>query len=199
MSKPEYYERLGVSMAASQGEITAAYRRLATLLHPDRHVNDSPELQEEYARRMRAVNEAYATLQSPQKRAEYDRFYAGHLANPWDGLTADGFSPAHHAIERDSADSRPGEPPSDEFNTEEAGWSDGWDGHTPFGYGYLGPTYAHSARSRRGLVLAILLLLGGAYAGFQALLAPAALGPAFIMPIALLMLALLIFIIAVNR
>src|SRR5574337_386683 len=91
-----YYECLGVPAAVSQREITLAYRRLAALFHPDRHSSDPPDVQEQYARRMRAINEAYTVLRNPWKRAEYDRLHGSGLANPWQGITDDVFSPVAH-------------------------------------------------------------------------------------------------------
>ncbi len=68
--KRDYYEVLGVPRNASQEEIKRAFRRLARQYHPD--VNKSPEAEE----RFKEINEAYAVLSDPQKRAQYDRF--GH-------------------------------------------------------------------------------------------------------------------------
>ena len=64
MSHLDYYEVLEVSPRASVGVIEAAYRRLARDHHPD--VGGSHE-------RMRSLNEAFALLQDPARRAEYDR------------------------------------------------------------------------------------------------------------------------------
>ncbi len=70
MSKRDYYEVLGVPRHASQEEIKRAYRRLARQYHPD--VSDAPDAEE----RFKEINEAYAVLSDPEKRARYDRF--GH-------------------------------------------------------------------------------------------------------------------------
>jgi curved DNA-binding protein len=63
----DYYEVLGVSAGANQQEIKEAYRKLAFRYHPDRN-KDDPAASE----KMKALNEAYATLSDPAKRREYD-------------------------------------------------------------------------------------------------------------------------------
>ena len=65
----DYYEILGIAAGVSQQEIRDAYRKLAFRFHPDRN-KDDPAASE----RMKALNEAYATLSDPNKRAEYDSF-----------------------------------------------------------------------------------------------------------------------------
>ncbi len=70
VEKRDYYETLGVPRGATGDEIRSAYRRLAKQYHPD--VNKSPEAEE----RFKEINEAYAVLSDPERRASYDRF--GH-------------------------------------------------------------------------------------------------------------------------
>jgi len=198
MGEPDYYELLGVSVMASQREIAVAYRRLAAMLHPDRHINDPAELREWCAQRMRRINEAYAVLRDPLKRAEYDRHYAGRAANPWDGIAAD------IAVGEGGGGGGTAGPWLDESITgvaddEEAAWSDAWQVAVLRHAGYAGRERVRSARSWRALAVGVLLLIGGGYAGFQALFAPTTLGAAFVMPLLLLVFALLVFIIALNR
>jgi molecular chaperone DnaJ len=69
-SKRDYYDVLGVPRGAAEAEIKSAFRRLAREYHPD--VNKSPDAEE----RFKELNEAYAVLSDPQKRAAFDRF--GH-------------------------------------------------------------------------------------------------------------------------
>ncbi len=80
MAKRDYYEILGVPRNASQEEIKRAFRRLARKYHPD--VSQEPDAEE----RFKEINEAYAVLSDPEKRARYDRF--GHA-----GLEGAGVGP----------------------------------------------------------------------------------------------------------
>ena len=59
-----YYETLGINKQASQDEIKAAYRRMASKHHPDKG-GDTATFQQ--------VEEAYRTLGDEQKRSEYDQ------------------------------------------------------------------------------------------------------------------------------
>jgi DnaJ-class molecular chaperone len=63
----DYYAIMQVDELAESAVIAAAYKALAAKYHPDR--NPSPTA----TRQMQAINEAYAVLSDPQKRAEYDR------------------------------------------------------------------------------------------------------------------------------
>lgn len=63
-----YYGILGVHPSASPLEIRRAYRELSKRYHPD-----TTELPENVAKmKFQALNEAYATLSNPQRRALYD-------------------------------------------------------------------------------------------------------------------------------
>lgn len=66
---PDYYSLLEVDVTADANTIKAAYRKLALTYHPDRN-RDNPEAEEKF----KAINEAYAVLSDPEKRARYDRF-----------------------------------------------------------------------------------------------------------------------------
>ena len=71
MSKPDYYDVLGVSKDASEDEIKKAYRKKAMKFHPDRN-SDDPEAEKKF----KEASEAYEVLGDEQKRQRYDQF--GH-------------------------------------------------------------------------------------------------------------------------
>src|SRR5215471_12661169 len=73
MAKRCYYEVLEVERSANDGELKAAFRKLAMKWHPDRNPGDKS-----CEGRFKEVNEAYEVLKDPDKRAAYDRF--GHAA-----------------------------------------------------------------------------------------------------------------------
>ncbi len=79
VTKPDYYEVLGVSRDSGDQELKSAYRKLALKYHPDRNPGD--HLAEE---KFKEASEAYQVLSDPDKRAAYDRY--GHA-----GLGAQGF------------------------------------------------------------------------------------------------------------
>ena len=65
----DYYQILGVLHDAEQIVITAAYRALASMYHPDRWKGDMAEA----TRRMADINVAYGVIGDPVKRATYDK------------------------------------------------------------------------------------------------------------------------------
>lgn len=83
-SNKSYYDILGVSKSASQDEIKKAFRKLAQKHHPDAGGDEET---------FKQINEAYAVLSDPQKKAQYDRFgtvdgnpFAGYSGgNPFGG------------------------------------------------------------------------------------------------------------------
>ena len=67
-TKPSYYDLLEIRPNASVQDIRRAYRDLSKLYHPD-----TTELESAIAvPKFQALNEAYATLSSPEKRLTYD-------------------------------------------------------------------------------------------------------------------------------
>jgi molecular chaperone DnaJ len=80
----DYYQTLGVERNADADEIKRAYRALALKYHPDKNPGDGAAEE-----RFKAINEAYAVLSDPEKRAQYDQF--GRVGgNPFEG--AGGFA-----------------------------------------------------------------------------------------------------------
>lgn len=79
--KQDYYELLGVARDADGETLKKAFRKLAIQYHPDR--NNAADAEEKF----KAINEAYAVLSNPEKRAQYDRF--GHDAP---GVAGDPFA-----------------------------------------------------------------------------------------------------------
>jgi len=66
------YDRLGVSPSATAAEIRRAYQLRAQLLHPDRHGDSDPDITAEANRAMASLNDAWAVLSDPARRAAYD-------------------------------------------------------------------------------------------------------------------------------
>ncbi len=64
-----HYERLGIQVSASSGDIRRAYRELSRQYHPD--TTHLPALLA--TQRFLILNEAYATLSNPERRLHYDR------------------------------------------------------------------------------------------------------------------------------
>jgi molecular chaperone DnaJ len=84
MATGDYYERLGVPRAANEADLKKAFRQLAMKYHPDRNPGDKAAEE-----RFKAINEAYAVLSDPDKRAQYDRF--GRVDLPPGGVDLGGF------------------------------------------------------------------------------------------------------------
>lgn len=82
MDYKDYYNTLGVSKTASQGEIKTAYRKLARRYHPD--VNKDPKAEDKF----KEVNEAYQVLSDPEKRKKYDQF-----GSEWQSYQSSGGQP----------------------------------------------------------------------------------------------------------
>ncbi|MBQ9468337.1 MAG: molecular chaperone DnaJ [Clostridia bacterium] len=71
--KRDYYEILGVDKKADDATIKKTYRTLTKKYHPDLNPGDK-DAEEKF----KEVNEAYAVLSDPEKRAKYDQM--GHAA-----------------------------------------------------------------------------------------------------------------------
>ncbi len=65
----DYYHVLGVPKSAALPDIKKAYRKLARKYHPDLNPGDKTA-----EARFKEIQEAYAVLSDPKKRAQYDQF-----------------------------------------------------------------------------------------------------------------------------
>ena len=79
---PDYYAALGVPPAAGRDEIVRAYRALARRYHPDHH--EGTELRHLAEAKLTEINNAYAVLSDPARRADYDARRRG-LSPGWNG------------------------------------------------------------------------------------------------------------------
>ena len=87
MSNKDLYEVLGVSRSASDDEIKKAFRKLAMKYHPDRNPDN-----EEAVEKFKEIQNAYAILSDPQKKAAYDQYgHAGVDPNMGGGGFGGGF------------------------------------------------------------------------------------------------------------
>lgn len=67
----DYYDSLGVSRSATEGDIKSAYRKLARQYHPDRNPGDKAA-----AERFKEIQQAYDVIGDKKKKEQYDQF--GH-------------------------------------------------------------------------------------------------------------------------
>jgi molecular chaperone DnaJ len=79
----DYYDVLGVSADAGEAEIKKAFRALAMQYHPDKNQGNK-DTEEKF----KEINEAYAVLSDPDKRAHYDRFGTAPGAGGGSGFDA---------------------------------------------------------------------------------------------------------------
>ena len=101
MEFKDYYQTLGVAREATAEDVKKAFRKLARKYHPD--VSKEPDAE----KRMQEVNEAYAVLSDPEKRAAYDQLGRGYQPGQefrpppdWDAgfeFSGRGFSPEEAA------------------------------------------------------------------------------------------------------
>lgn len=68
-----HYDVLGVAPESDVLTIRRAYVQQARMFHPDFHAAASPEVRAHAEEKMRAINDAWATLGSTNARTKYDR------------------------------------------------------------------------------------------------------------------------------
>lgn len=92
MEYKDYYQTLGIEKDASPEDIKKAYRKLVRQHHPDLSRAKDADL------KTKEINEAYAVLSDPEKRAAYDglgsNMHAGQPFQPPPGWDAGGFGTA---------------------------------------------------------------------------------------------------------
>ncbi|MAV82444.1 MAG: molecular chaperone DnaJ [Pelagibacteraceae bacterium] len=79
----DFYNTLGISKEASDGEIKNAYRKMAMKYHPDRNQGDAKA-----EKKFKEVSNAYEILKDPQKKQAYDQY--GHAAFEQGGMGGPG-------------------------------------------------------------------------------------------------------------
>ena len=144
MDYKDYYNTLGISKTATEGEIKTAYRKLARRYHPD--VNKDPKAEDKF----KEVNEAYQVLSDPEKRKKYDQF-----GSEWQRYQSSGGQPGGFDWGRWQQAPQGGQPGYRTVSQEEindmfgdlGGFSDFF--NTLFGQGGFsaGPGYSRSSRS----------------------------------------------------
>jgi DnaJ homolog subfamily C member 9 len=77
----DLYAILGLEFTATDEEIKKAYRKLALIYHPDKHVASTEDARQATSRKFQQVGFAYAVLSDKKRRAKYDAT----------GSTEDGF------------------------------------------------------------------------------------------------------------
>ncbi len=65
--KKDHYSILGLTPRASDGEVKAAYRQLASQYHPDKVSHLGPELITFSEKKFKSINEAYSTIRKERK------------------------------------------------------------------------------------------------------------------------------------
>ncbi|GAA5895456.1 hypothetical protein JCM6882_006258 [Rhodosporidiobolus microsporus] len=78
------YAVLNLERGATQEEIQKSYRRLAAILHPDRHSARDPSLKPAADARFAELQQAFEVLSDPHRRAVYDELGEKGLKTQWE-------------------------------------------------------------------------------------------------------------------
>ena len=89
---PTHYDLLDIACDAAPDELRRAYRRAAQRHHPDRQPGDASA-----PARMARINEAYAVLSHPARRASYDQWLRARHARVAAQAAADAARPSRFA------------------------------------------------------------------------------------------------------
>lgn len=73
VDKKSYYEILGLKPNAEQTEVKEAFHEFALVCHPDRYVDDPPDLRRAAGEAFKRGAEAYRVLSRRPVRARYDK------------------------------------------------------------------------------------------------------------------------------
>ena len=87
--RKDYYEILGVKKTDSEDTIKKAYKKLALKYHPDKAAADKKK---EYEDKFKEINEAYSTIENPEKRRKYDMGGESPFSGRSSGSHGGGFS-----------------------------------------------------------------------------------------------------------
>lgn len=141
MSYKDYYQILGVSRDASEGDIQKAFRALARKYHPD--VNKDPKAED----RFKEATEANDVLKDPEKRKLYDQY-----GTAWKAISEGRQPPpGTERVRYDFGGAPPGVDPNDLGSIFEQFFSGGFAGGqagNPFAGG--GAPFGGQGRARRG-------------------------------------------------
>jgi curved DNA-binding protein CbpA len=156
-----HYEVLGVPQTASTADVRRAFLALARRFHPDVHVLADAATQRTAARRMQAVNDAWAVLGDAGRRATYDeelrraraRSTPTGTGGPASGGSASGGSASSRTAWAGPADAGPRSWPRAEA-APSAGPAD-WRRHAS-----PGPALSRPRWARLVAVVPVALLLG---------------------------------------
>lgn len=92
----DHYSILGVARNATAKQLSAAYKKLSMIYHPERPENQNNEVSQKMYRR---INDAFQTLSDPFKRKQYD-----------DGVSATAAEPAADSVSVSGTSSGAAEP-----------------------------------------------------------------------------------------